>query len=333
RRDQTGDFGGINVVGMLDGELNSSIASGNVVLSQGEWITRDDRDAIIVSQQFAELNGLTIGDAVTLTDAKNTKDAAEVTASIKGIFEIVHEIPTTMSGDTFRSENTFFSDLAFSQKITGNEDDPLYAYATFEVKDPNRYDEAGSALRDTAIDWARYTLVDDSGKTERLSQNFEGLSSVTYLFMIVVGACGLVLVTLSLVFWAKNRKHEMAILRALGCARRALVGQVLLEACTIALAGCLAAALLAAPLANTLVTVIAANQIEQTAAEEGANASRTAGADGLDTGSFQEANAKVTWQIIATSTAAVELMVILAVVATLVPLACKKPRTVLAELE
>lgn len=333
RRDQTGDFGGVNVVGMLEGELNSNIAAGNIVLTQGAWITKGDSDALVVSQQFAELNGLTIGDTVTLTDAKNNTNVTEVSAPIKGIFEIVHEIPSNMSGDTFRSENTFFSNLAFSQKITGSEDDPLYASATFEVEDPNHYSEIGNTLHDAGIDWSRYTLIDDSGKTERMSQNFEGLSSVTYVFMIVVATCGLLLVMLSLAFWAKNRKHEIAILLSLGCSRSALVGQVLLEACTIALVGCLAAALIAEPAANTFVAVIAADQIEQTATEADTDAARTAGASNLDAGSFQEAKATITWQIIITAMIAVELMVILAVLATIAPIAHKRPRTVLAELE
>ncbi|WP_270298544.1 ABC transporter permease [Eggerthella sinensis] len=331
RRDQTGDPGGVNVVGVGDGELDPNIAAGNVVLAAGSWIEPGDDGKVVVSQDLAEANGLSVGDRISLVDAKDPEAALPCAAEIKGIFEIVHEMPTTMTGDTYRSENTLFSDLALSQRIAGREDDPLYAFAVLQVADSSRYDAVGDALRDADVDWARYALVDDSGASARMSRNFEGLASVTYLFMAVVAVCGLLLIVLSLAFWTKNRMHETAVLLSLGFPRRSPVGQIALEACTIALAGCLAAALVAAPVAQGLASSIIAGHIEQAAREAEADAARTAGAEGLESETFQEANAQITWQNVAVSTAGVELMTIAAVLASAVPAACRKPRCVLTD--
>lgn len=333
RRDQTYDVGGVNVVGMTDAGLDPNVAAGNVVLADGAWIGPDDRDAVVISRDLADRNGLSVGGRVSLVDAKDPEDGAVCTAEIKGIFEIVHDLPTTMSGDTYRSENTVFSDLAFSQKVAGHADDPLYAFAVFEADDPDRYDEVGEALRGADVDWTRYALIDDSGASERMSQNFEGLASATYLFMAVVAACGLLLIALSLAFWMKNRAHETAVLTSLGLPRRATVGQIALEACAIALAGCLAAALAAGPVANGLASAVAAGSIEQAARANEAEASRVAGAEGLGEEAFQEAKAAVSWQNVALATAGVELMTVVAVLAVAVPVACRKPRSVLADAE
>lgn len=333
RRDQTGDFGGMNVIGMVDGALDPNVAAGNVELAAGAWIEPGDRESVVVSQDFADLNGLSIGDDVAFSDAKGPEGASSYTATVKGIFRIVHELPTNMTGDTFRSENTVFSDLAFSQRIAGREDDPLYAFALFQVQDPSCYAQVGEALRAADVDWARYALVDDSGASERRSQNFEGLEDITYLFMGAVAACGLALIVLSLAFWMKSRTRETAVLLSLGLPRRSPVAQIALEACTLALAGCLVAALAAGPVAQGLVTAVASGQIERTAQADKAEASRTAGAERTGQETFEGANAQIAWENVAASTAGVELMVIVAVLATAVPVAFRRPRAVLSDAE
>lgn len=333
KRDQTKDLGGMNIIGMQDATQDTNIANGNVRLTEGAWIDRGDQDALNVSQDFAQLNGLRVGDTVTFLGAQSTNEAQGITATIKGVFEVVHDIPTNMTGDTFRSENTVFSNLAFSQRVSGNEHDPLYAFATFEVADPNHYAEVGEALRNAGINWSRYALIDDAGTTERRAQNFEGLATITNLFLALVSACGLLLIILSLVFWAKSRKHEVGILLSLGCKRASIVAQMALEACTLALAGCLVSLALASPVANVLLAQIATQQIDQQIAATQADASSTAGTENTEVASFAGANVEITWQTAATTTAAIEIMVLVAIAITMVPAALRKPKHILTEME
>lgn len=260
-RDQSSDFGGVNVIGVRDQSLEQNVERGNVELAEGRWIGPDDKGSVVVSSDFAELNGLKVGSEIEFSDAKR-QDAEPVSAKVVGIFRVVHEIPSTMTGDTFRSENTMFSDMDTSQSITDSVDDPLIAYATFRVADAASYDEVGEALRAAPIDWERYQLVDDSGAAERAAENFGGLQNLTMAFMAVVAACGVVLVGLVMAFWAKSRRREAGVLLSLGCSPASVLGQVALEAVTLALAGCLIGAVVAWPVSDIVAGGMAAAPME-----------------------------------------------------------------------
>ncbi|RDB64309.1 hypothetical protein C1878_00105 [Gordonibacter sp. 28C] len=277
KRDQTRDFGGVNIVGVRDQSQEQNVVSGNIELVDGAWVGPDDTGSVAISEELAELNGLSVGDEMEFVDAKDPESHAPTAARVCGIFRIVHDIPSTMTGDTYRSENTVFSDLAFSQEVAGCPDDPTYSYATFEVDDPAHYEAIGERLKSADIDWGRYQLVDDSGATARMSGNFNGLERTTWVFMASVAGCSIVLVALSMAFWAKTRRREAGILLSLGNARRAVVGQVVEEAVTLALAGCIAGCALAWPVSGIVAGTIVEKQVQQEAESARAEADRVAG--------------------------------------------------------
>ena len=285
-RDQTYDYGGVNVVGARDVSMEQNVVAGNVAISEGRWPEVGDEHVVAISEELARLNGLSVGDIIRFADAKDPEGGSIVTARICGVFEIVHDIPSTMSGDTYRSENTVFSDLDLSQEIAGRLDDPLYSYATFSVADPSKYREVGEALKGTDIDWTRYQLVDDSGATERMADNFAGMERSTWVFMAFVAGCGIVLVALSMAFWAKTRRREAGVLLSLGNGTTSVVGQVVAEAIALALAGCLVGCSLAWPVSGVVADSMAGRQAQVEQLSEQASAGQIAGAGDYSEGEY-----------------------------------------------
>ena len=332
-RDQTYDYGGVNVVGARDVSMEQNVVAGNVAISEGRWPEVGDEHVVAISEELARLNGLSVGDVIRFADAKDPEGGSIVTARICGVFEIVHDIPSTMSGDTYRSENTVFSDLDLSQEIAGRLDDPLYSYATFSVADPSNYREVGEALKGTDIDWARYQLVDDSGATERMADNFAGMERSTWVFMAFVAGCGIVLVALSMAFWAKTRRREAGVLLSLGNGRTGVVGQVVAEAIALALAGCLVGCSLAWPVSGAVADSMAGRQAQVEQLSEQASAGQIAGAGDYSEGEYSGIEALPSFGTACGVSIACTATVAMASALAIAPAAIRGPRRLFDEVE
>lgn len=332
-RDQTYDYGGVNVVGARDVSMEQNVVAGNVAISEGRWPEVGDEHVVAISEELARLNGLSVGDIIRFADAKDPEGGSIVTARICGVFEIVHDIPSTMSGDTYRSENTVFSDLDLSQEIAGRLDDPLYSYATFSVADPSKYREVGEALKGTDIDWARYQLVDDSGATERMADNFAGMERSTWVFMAFVAGCGIVLVALSMAFWAKTRRREAGVLLSLGNGTTSVVGQVVAEAIALALAGCLVGCSLAWPVSGAVADSMAGRQAQIEQLSERASAGQIAGAGDYSEGEYSGIEALPSFGTACGVSVACTATVAMASALAIAPAAIRGPRRLFDEVE
>ena len=330
-RDQTYDYGGVNVVGARDVSMEQNVVAGNVAISEGRWPEVGDEHVVAISEELARLNGLSVGDIIRFADAKDPEGGSIVTARICGVFEIIHDIPSTMSGDTYRSENTVFSDLDLSQEIAGRLDDPLYSYATFSVADPSKYREVGEALKGTDIDWARYQLVDDSGATERMADNFAGMERSTWVFMAFVAGCGIVLVALSMAFWAKTRRREAGVLLSLGNGTTSVVGQVVTEAIALALAGCLVGCSLAWPVSDAVADSMAGRQAQVEQLSEQASAGQIAGAGDYSEGEYSGIEALPSFGTACGVSVACTATVAMASALAIAPAAIRGPRRLFDE--
>ncbi|NHM15207.1 FtsX-like permease family protein [Eggerthellaceae bacterium zg-887] len=332
-RDQALDYGGVNVIGVRDQSQEQSVTTGNIELAEGSWVEPESVDSVVISEELAALNGLSVGDEMTFLNAKSPKESTPATARICGIFRILRNIPSTMTGDTYRSENTVFSDLAFSQKIANRTNDPLYAYATFEADEPSRYADLGDTLKRTDIDWERYQLIDDSGATERMSENFDGLEQTTWLFLGVVAGLSIALVALTMTFWAKTRRREAGVLLALGNMRRVVIGQVAMEAVALALIGCMAGYALAWPASGIVASTVTDRQIRQEVESAQANADKIAGGEEIgEQDSVHVSASPGMHQSIAVSVACVAVVATASAIA-ITPAVFRGPRRVLEESE
>lgn len=236
-KDQHMDFGGVNLYGNQDMQMDFNVRDENIRLLEGRFAQPEDKDTAVISSDLAALNSLKVGDSISFEPLDNEKAENWCTATIIGIFTIEHPIPSTMNGDTFRSENTIFTDLHLPEKAEGRTGDPCFKYATFYVENVEKYDAVKERIRQLDINWLRYDLIDNNGVSEQMAENFNSLSYISNLLIVIVSVCSLLILFFVFAFWTKSRNHEIGILLALGKSKKSILFQFLLEA---AIVGCVA---------------------------------------------------------------------------------------------
>ena len=240
--DQTGDFLGVTLIGNRNMTLDSHVLDGSVTIADGRMIGPEEENVCVISEELAEKNDLQVGDSLSFHSVKAEEPVQ--TAEIVGIYCAGANMRPYMSGETYRSTRYLRVDLHFPEKV--EQDDPLYEKAYFKVADVNEYDSVRERMREAAVDWERYDLIDNNGTLETMASNFNGMDQIGSLMLYLSAGAGLIILFLIFLFWIRNRTGEIGILLSLGISRGKILLQILTEGLLV---GALAVSLswLAAP--------------------------------------------------------------------------------------
>jgi ABC-type lipoprotein release transport system permease subunit len=210
---------GVQVIG-LDPEsaANQVYRQG---LLEGDFLTADDRDGILVGQPLADKLGLAVGEQINLLVNTSNGDVQEQMFTIRGIY----------STNTFGyDESTVFLPLAKAQTITGAENRASLIFIM--LKDREQSDAVAAALQSP-----NYTVVTWRDMNAMIVQVEEFANAYMTIFYLIVLGITATVVSNTLVMSVFERTREIGILAAIGMKGRCILAQFLTEAALIATLG------------------------------------------------------------------------------------------------
>lgn len=255
--DQSTDVGGVNLRGNRIMEMDMDVSAGKISLIEGRMIEKDDRDVCVISKELAELNHLKTGNLLKFNDYHDKEHSTIYSAEIIGIYETKQERKSIMYGDSYRPENTIFTDMSFPEKPSGNEGNPFYQYAIFKVQNAGKYDQVKKSVQKANIDWSRYDLIDNNGNIKNMTENFGQMDQMSMGLLLIVSVSGLVILVLVFLFWIKNRTQEIGIMMSLGKCKFEIWVQFLWEAVMISIIGMLLSFAISPIIAETSASYLA----------------------------------------------------------------------------
>ena len=330
--DQSSDLGGVNVRGNRIMEMDMDVASGKIKLVEGRMIKENETDVCMVSEELAKLNSLKPGDELQFNNAKDKENSQEYSAKVVGIYKTTQKIKPVMSGDTYRSENTIFTDLHFPEKASGEEGNPLFQYAIFKVKDVDAYDRVKADIQKVDIGWERYDLIDNNGNIKSMAENFNDMEKISRMLLLLVSSASYIILVLIFLFWMKNRTQEIGILMALGESKKRIWMQFLVEALLV---GCIGFVLSmgASPLLSKATASYLARQTQEQAEEQA-----EADADSISTDrvapelTMKGTEIVITGKMVAADAAVIVTLLFVSVSVAGITIMRKKPKEILSEM-
>ena len=330
--DQSSDLGGVNVRGNRIMEMDMDVASGKIKLVEGRMIKENETDVCMVSEELAKLNSLKPGDELQFNNAKDKENSQEYSAKVVGIYKTTQKIKPVMSGDTYRSENTIFTDLHFPEKASGEEGNPLFQYAIFKVKDVDAYDRVKADIQKVDIGWERYDLIDNNGNIKSMAENFNDMEKISRMLLLLVSSASFIILVLIFLFWMKNRTQEIGILMALGESKKRIWMQFLVEALLV---GCIGFVLSmgASPLLSKATVSYLARQTQEQAEEQA-----EADADSISTDrvapelTMKGTEIVITGKMVAADAAVIVTLLFVSVSVAGITIMRKKPKEILSEM-
>ena len=219
--------------GITASKSNIDFKSEVLKLEKGRHIEENDNNKIMIHEKFAELNNVNLGDKIKLSQEGKTLEL-----EIVGIYS--GEKTNTFNGlSSDFIENTVYTDYKSSQELSNLIANNKVTSVEYGVEDPTKLDDVIKAVENLGIN---NLMVSKSNKNyELVTSSVESITKITNMIRIGSVVVGVVILSLILMFWVRERTYEIGILLSLGTSKVNLVLQFIVEVILVTIVGLITA--------------------------------------------------------------------------------------------
>ena len=228
-------------------------------IKEGKNIEENDKNSIIVHEEFAKQNNLKLGDEVDLEllDVEKSGKIKSHKFKIIGIFSgKKQETYTGLSSDF--SENMVFVDYSTSQEILNKSENNKIANKILMYSgSAESTDLALNKLKELKIDESKYFVEKDSKAFEESLESVSGIKHIIKIMTYSIMLGGMVVLSLILILWLRERIYEIGIFLSIGTSKIQIIMQFIFELLFISIPSIISSLFLG----NVLIKVIAGGLI------------------------------------------------------------------------
>lgn len=219
--------------GIIASKSNIDFKSEVLKLEKGRHIEENDKNKIMIHEKFAELNNVNLGDKIKLS-----QEGKSLEFEIVGIYS--GEKTNTFNGlSSDFIENTVYSDYKSSQELSNLISNNKVTSVEYGVEDPTKLDDVIKAVENLGMN---NLMVSKSNKNyELITSSVESITKITNMIRIGSVVVGVVILSLILMFWVRERTYEIGILLSLGTSKINLVLQFIVEVLLVTIFGLITA--------------------------------------------------------------------------------------------
>ena len=248
----------VSIHAVTESRRNLLFRSGAFFVEDGRALKEGDKYKILVHKELAKKNSWKLHDKVSLSIFKDEAYSASSEAKtfeIVGIFSgKTTEQYTGLSSDL--SENMVFTDYYGSQRALGlSKDDEIATSLRLYVKDAQQLDKVKEDIKALDIDWSKYEIIKDSKAFEQASGAVLSMKHIIRLISALI-----VVLTLILILWIRERTYEIGILLSIGFSKSRIMSQFILELVFISLPALIVALLSGSILISQLLGAIVTDE-------------------------------------------------------------------------
>ena len=228
-------------------------------IKEGKNIEENDKNSIIVHEEFAKQNNLKLGDEVDLEllDIEESGKIKSHKFKIIGIFSgKKQETYTGLSSDF--SENMVFVDYSTSQEILNKSENNKIANKILMYSgSAESTDLALNKLKELNIDESKYVVEKDSNAFEESLESVSGIKHMIKIMTYSIMLGGIIVLSLILILWLRERIYEIGIFLSIGTSKIQIIMQFIFELIFISIPSIISSLFLG----NVLIKVIAGGLI------------------------------------------------------------------------
>ena len=215
--------------GITASKSNIDFKSEVLKFEKGRHIEENDNNKIMIHEKFAELNNVNLGDKIKLSQEGKTLEL-----EIVGIYS--GDKTNTFNGlSSDFIENTVYTDYKSSQELSNLIANNKVTSVEYGVEDPTKLDDVIKNVENLGIN---NLMVSKSNKNyEIVTSSVESITKITNMIRIGSVVVGVVILSLILMFWVRERTYEIGILLSLGTSKVNLVLQFIVEVLLVTIFG------------------------------------------------------------------------------------------------
>ena len=255
------------MVATNDSKTNEDFISGKVFLIEGRPLTSKEQGAVLLSREIAELNRVNVDDKIIILDSSGKS----VPVTVVGIFEPqIDEKALDMVTAYDKLQNRIYTDLKTLLNV--EKQDYIYGYDKIlvTIKDPTCLQKIIKKIKGLEGFDNKAFEVDANNETYQTTINsLKKIDTITDILLWICIGISIVILTLVLTMWNRERIHETGVYLALGIKKRQIILQYLLEVLLIGSVAFSIAYLPSKAVAEKIIEYTVTNEKVDEAPEEG----------------------------------------------------------------
>lgn len=226
--------------------------NGNFRLAEGRHIVPEDTHVVMISKEFAQRNGLKLGDtfkirgdSLTLGTGYPALPVGLIETQIVGIYEMTYHQAVT----EYTDERDILNNWILADNETGYDLNEIYGetrtlnVSRFWVDNPAEIDKIMKEVNSLeGIEWQYYELRKDDSMYQDAVKPLDMVRKIMFVCLCVTLTAGILLLFLVITYSMKKRVRETGILMSLGITGKEIRRQFLWEHLLIGAVTCLLAA-------------------------------------------------------------------------------------------
>lgn len=215
--------------GITASKSNIDFKSEVLKLEKGRHIEENDNNKIMIHEKFAELNNISLGDKIKLS-----QEGKILELEIVGIYS--GEKTNTFNGlSSDFIENTVYTNYKSSQELSNLITNNKVTSVEYGVEDPTKLDDVIKSVENLGL--SNLTVSKLNKNYELITSSVESITKITNMIRIGSVVVGVVILSLILMFWVRERTYEIGILLSLGTSKVNLVLQFIVEVLLVTIFG------------------------------------------------------------------------------------------------
>ncbi|MDU5442705.1 MAG: ABC transporter permease [Finegoldia magna] len=222
----------VSIDAMTNQKRNQLFTSNVFTIKQGKNLDKNDDNKILVHEEFAKKNKLKLHDKIGLKflNMNGNGDAnKESQYEIVGIFSgKKQEKYTGFSSDY--SENSMFINYNSAQNslnIKGN--DQIANKILLHTQNSESMDNAINQIKSKIANSSKYIIEKNDNAFKEVIDSINGVKHIIQMMTYSIMVAGLVVLSLILILWLRERIYEIGILLSIGVSKIKIIGQFIME--------------------------------------------------------------------------------------------------------
>ena len=260
--DESALDGDITISGINAYAYISAVKNETMTLKDGTYFDEDSTDQALISYEFAELNGLKVGDTFKIKNIYTEKD---VKLTVIGIYD---------TSDGRSDANTIYLNTETAAKFLSNDDfnDGNYNVdnVTFYMANSENADEFVEKINSdfSSLKEDNLKVAVDTSEYDAMAGQIESVGSFATTILIIVIVAAVIIITLIVTINVKDRRYEMGVLLSLGASKKNVIGQIATELLIVGTLGFALASISGGFLASSLGNSIIESQTASSAKQQ-----------------------------------------------------------------
>lgn len=253
--------GAFTLIGYSSYEYMTKFINGEYTITEGEVSEDFTSDSVVISEELATLNELTVGSVITFVNPKDNTKTYQ--ATVTGIYKENTDSSNNMASMFSNSANEIITNTTFVKKfLDANENLKPTITPTFYIKDVDSVAKFEEEIKQKGLS-EYYTITSNVDEISKATESVDNVKVFATTFLIITLAIGAVVLVVINMINIRERRYEIGVLRTIGMKKIKLSLQFMTELLIVAiislLIGAAIGSYLSVPVSNKLLSNEIAN--------------------------------------------------------------------------